>query len=82
MGLILLMHHEKVLIAASAERNWCALQFHERTKLEAEMILLRKNHDAAVKSNTQGGLESQMGTCYHCHHNQGGWHTWVHVQGM
>lgn len=27
------------------------------------MISLRKNHDAAVKSNTQGGLETSMHTC-------------------
>ncbi|CAL5227382.1 g10332 [Coccomyxa viridis] len=34
-------------------------EFHERTKLEAEMISLRKNHDAAVKSNTQVQSELQ-----------------------
>ena len=31
-----------------------AVQFHERTRLEAEMISLRKKHDAAVKGHTQG----------------------------
>lgn len=31
-----------------------AVQYHERTRLDAEMIFLRKKHDAAVKGHTQG----------------------------
>ena len=31
-----------------------AVQYHERTRLDAEMISLRKKHDAAVKGHTQG----------------------------
>ena len=31
-----------------------AAQYHERTRLDAEMISLRKKHDAAVKGHTQG----------------------------
>ena len=30
------------------------LQYHERTRLDAEMISLRKKHDTAVKGHTQG----------------------------
>ena len=46
------------------------------------MISLRKNYDATVKTNTQGGLERFMCSCAHCHRDQAGWHTWLLVQEM
>ena len=30
------------------------MQYHERTRVEAELISLRKKHEAALNSNTQG----------------------------
>lgn len=45
------------------------------------MISLRKNHDAAVKSNTQGGLETSMHICY-CRCIKADGHIWLLVQGV
>ena len=40
-----------------------AVQYHERTRLDAEIISLRKKHDAAVKGHTQGA--SRVCTLWH-----------------